>query len=89
MFAPGNVKSHLPNLLQPVSNKQDPPRGSRTSWNPSLSETNHRDKLTIKAVCTAHSLRSRERWEELSDIAMAARWIGDVFEATGGPILPS
>src|ERR1700733_15319903 len=70
---PGNVESYIPDVLQPLSLEKGSTGGGCASRDYTFTSARDRVEFSSQTVCTSHSLRPCQRWEELSDVAVAAR----------------
>jgi hypothetical protein len=85
----GNVESYIPDVLQPLSFEQGSTGGGCASRDYTFTRAGDRVEFSSQTVCTSHSLRPCQCWEELSDVAVAARWAVDVYQAAHRSLLPS
>ena len=85
----GNVESYIPDVLQPLSFEQGPTGGGGAGGHYTFARARDRVKFSSQTVCTSYSLRPCQCWEELSDVAAAARRVVDVYQATYRSLLPS
>jgi hypothetical protein len=85
----GNVESCISDMLQPLSFEQGSTGGGRTGGHYTFARARDRVELSSQTVCTSYSLRPCQCWEELSDVAVAARWVVDVYQAAHRSLLPS
>ncbi|KAF8495720.1 kinase-like domain-containing protein [Russula emetica] len=84
-----NVESYIPDVLQPLSFEQGSTGGGGASRDYTFTRARDRVELSSQTVCTSHPLRPFQYWEELSDVAVAARWAVDVYQAAHRSLLPS
>jgi hypothetical protein len=85
----GNVESYIPDVLQPLSFEQGSTGGGCASRHNTFTRARYRVQFSSQTVCASYSLRPCQCWEELSDVAVAARWAVDVYQATHRSLLPS
>src|SRR5258707_9669395 len=85
----GNVESYIPDVLQPLSFKQGSTGGGCASRHNTFTRARYRVQFSSQTVCASYSLRPCQCWEELSDVAVATRWVVDVYQATHRSLLPS
>ena len=85
----GNVESYIPDVLQPLSFEQVPTGGGCASRDYTFTRARDRVEFSSQTVCTSHSLRPCQCWKKLSDVAVAARWAVDVYQAAHRSLLPS
>ena len=76
-------------MLQPLSIEQGETGGGRTGGHNTFTRARDRVEFSFETVRTSYSLRPRQRRKELSDVAVAARWVGDVYPASHGSLLSS